>query len=73
MKEHHKGHKKMGVHPHDKMAALPQFNEGHWQKDLNDLATSETKYTSGEFDNPENLKRAADGLAHYARTHKAKN
>lgn len=27
-----KEHKKHGSHPHDKMAAMPQFNEGHWEK-----------------------------------------
>lgn len=66
-----KEHKKHKSHPHDKMAAMPQFNEGHWQKSYQDVDVADTKYTS-EFGQAEEYKKDVDALASYARKHKMK-
>lgn len=66
-----KEHKKHKHHPHDKMAAMPQFNEGHWQKNYDDVEVADTKYSS-EFGQAEEYKKSADGLANYAKKHKMK-
>lgn len=71
MKHHHHGHKKHGSHPHDKMAAMPQFHKGHWEKALSDVDVADTKYSS-EFGQEEEYKRDVDDLAHYAKKHKMK-
>ena len=34
------------MHPHDKMAAMPQFNEGHWEKKMEDISVADGKYSS---------------------------
>lgn len=64
--------KKHGAHPHDKMSAMPQFNEGHWEKDHSALATADQKYTSSEMGNPEALAKSVSELAAYAKRHKMK-
>ena len=66
------GHKKHKSHPHDKMSAMPQFNEGHWEKKPADTLTGGSRYAS-EMNAPEELKQQVDGLANYAKTHKAKH
>ena len=76
MKEmHHKGHghKKHGHHPHDHMAAMPQFNEGHWEKKHSDIETADGKYNAGEFSQGEEYKKSVDALASYAKKHKAQH
>jgi hypothetical protein len=55
---------------HGKIAAMPQFNQGHWVKDAGDTNVAEGKYTQGEMSNPEHLKKSVDGLAAYAKKHK---
>lgn len=72
-KEQHKGHghKKHGHHPHDKMAAMPQFNEGHWEHKCTDVDVGGTRYSS-EFDQDKEYKHDVDSLAHYAKKHKPK-
>lgn len=72
-KEHHHGHKKHGHHPHDHMAAMPQFNEGHWEKKMGDVSVADGRYSSGEMNQAEEYKHDVDGLAGYARRHKAKH
>jgi hypothetical protein len=67
-----KEHKKHGSHPHDKMAAMPQFNEGHWEKKEADVNTGGTKYTS-EFGQAEEYKKSVDALSGYLKSHKAKH
>jgi hypothetical protein len=64
-----KEHKKHGVHPHDKMSAMPQFNEGHWEKKSSDVELGGTKYTS-EFGQMEKYKESVDGLSSYLKKHK---
>lgn len=66
-------HKKHKHHPHDKVAAMPQFNEGHWEKKLEDVSVADGKYSSGEFNQAEEYKKDVDGLAHYAKKHKEKH
>ena len=66
-------HKKHGHHPHDKMAAMPEFHEGHWEKKMEDVSLADGKYASSEMGNPEALKHASDGLAHYAKKHRAQH
>lgn len=68
-KEHHKKHKH---HPHDKISAIPQFNEGHWQKKMEDVEVADGKYSS-EFGQAEDYRESVDALAAYARKHKAKH
>lgn len=67
------GHKKHGSHPHDKMAAMPQFNEGHWEKKPGDVMLGGSKYSSGEFNQAEEYKRDVDGLSSYVKKHKAQH
>lgn len=67
-----KGHTKHKQHPHDKMAAMPQFNEGHWQKDMADIETGGSRYAS-EMNTAEEYKKSADGLANYVKKHKAQH
>ena len=64
-----KGHKKHGAHPHDKMSAMPQFNEGHWEKDMTDVNLGGTKYTS-EFGQAEEYKKDVDALSAYMKKHR---
>ena len=66
-----KEHKKHGAHPHDKHAAMPQFNEGHWEKKMTDVDVADGKYSS-EMNQSEEYKKSVDGLAHYAKKHKMK-
>lgn len=67
-----KEHKKHGSHPHDKMSAMPQFNQGHWEKTMADTEVADGKYTS-EFGQAEEYKKDVDGLASYTKKHKAKH
>lgn len=67
-----KGHKKHDAHPHDKMAAMPQFNEGHWEKDKEDVSLGGSRYSS-EMNQCEEYKEMVDGLSNYAKKHKAKH
>ncbi len=55
---------------HGKHNAMGEFNKGHHTKNMEMLATADGKYTSGEMDNPEHLKKSVDGLAGYAKKHK---
>ncbi len=65
-------HKKHKHHPHDKHAAMPQFNEGHWQKNVEDVSVGGSRYSS-EMGQKEEYKKSVDGLANYAKSHKAKH
>ncbi len=67
-----KEHKKHKSHPHDKMSAMPQFNEGHWEKKMEDVDVADGKY-SGEMDQAQEYKKSVDGLANYAKKHRAKH
>lgn len=66
-----KGHKKHGQHPHDKMAAMPQFNEGHWEKDLADVELGGGRYAN-EFAGAKEYKETVDELSGYVKKHKMK-
>ena len=65
-----KEHKKHGKHPHDKYAAMPQFNEGHWEKKMEDVSSADGKYSS-EMNQAEEYKKSVDELSSYARRHRA--
>ncbi len=65
-------HSKHKAHPHDKIAAMPQFNEGHWQKNMADTEVADGKYSS-EFGQAEEYKKSVDGLANYAKRHREKH
>ena len=71
-KKHH-GHKKHGHHPHDKMSAMPQFNEGHWQKNVEDVECADRKYNPSEFNQVGEYRESVDKLASYAKKHKAEH
>ncbi len=64
-------HKKHKSHPHDKMAAMPQFHEGHWEKKSADVSVGGSRYSS-EFGQAEEYKKDVDALASYAKKHKPK-
>ena len=66
-----KEHKKHKSHPHDKMAAMPQFNEGHWEKKMDCIAVADGKYSS-EMHQAEEYEKDTDALASYAKKHKMK-
>lgn len=65
-------HKKHKHHPHDKHAAMPQFNEGHWEKKMEDVSVADGKYSS-EMNQGAEYKKSVDGLANYAKKHKEKH
>ncbi len=56
---------------HAKHAAMPQFNEGHWEKKMQDISVADGKYSS-EMNQAEEYKHQADALAGYAKKHKMK-
>ncbi len=56
---------------HAKISAMPQFNEGHWEKKMQDVSVADGKYTS-EFGQAEEYKKDVDALASYAKKHKMK-
>lgn len=64
-------HKKHKSHPHDKMAAMPQFNEGHWEKKSSDVSVGGSRYSS-EFGQQEEYKKDVDALSAYAKKYKPK-
>ncbi len=55
---------------HGKHKAMPQFNEGHWEKKLSDVSVADGKYSSGEMNQEQEYKKDVDGLASYAKKHK---
>jgi len=57
---------------HGKKAAMPQFNEGHWEKKVTDVSVADGKYSS-EMNQAEEYKHSSDALAAYAKKHKAKH
>lgn len=65
-------HKKHKQHPHDKMAAMPQFNQGHWEKRPAETETAGGRYSS-EFNQSEEYKKSVDGLANYVKKHRAQH
>lgn len=67
---HHKGHKKHEHHPHDKISAMPQFNEGHWEKKPQEIEVGGGRYAS-EMNTCEEYKEDADALANYVKKHRA--
>jgi hypothetical protein len=58
---------------HAKMAAMPQFNKGHWEKKYPDVELGGTKYSSGEMNQCEEYKKDVDGLSSYLKKHKAQH
>lgn len=55
---------------HAKMNGLGNFHKDHWEKDAGETATADGKYTSGEMDNPEHLKKSVNELAGYVKRNK---
>lgn len=53
-----------------KSAILPKE---HFERDVNDVACCDLKYASqSTMENPEDLKKSADGLANFVKSHKMK-
>ena len=67
-----KGHKKHDHHPHDHMAAMPEFNKPHWEKNVSEVDSMETRYCS-EMGACEEYKKQVDGLVNYAKKHRAQH
>lgn len=51
---------------------MPYFEKEHWQKNVEDVSVANGKYGT-EFGNAEDLKKSVDGLANYAKKHRAKH
>jgi len=58
---------------HAKMPGMGKFNEGHWEKKKDQLKVAGDKYTPTEMGNGEELEKANNALASYAKSHKAKH
>jgi hypothetical protein len=57
---------------HGKHHAMGKFNEGHWEKKYEDVSTADGRYSS-EMNQAEEYKNSVDGLANYAKKHRAKH
>ena len=57
---------------HGKHAAMPQFNEGHWEKKMEHVMDSNGRYGS-EMNQGAEYKASVDGFAKYAKSHKEKH
>ncbi len=69
---HHEGHNKHES-KHGSVAAMPQFNEGHWEKKPGDVNVGGSRYSSGEMNQAEEYKKDVDDLASYVKRHKAQH
>lgn len=58
-------------HPHDKMSAMPQFQEGHWEKKPTEVELGGGRYSS-EMNQCEEYKKDVDALSNYVKKHKMK-
>lgn len=58
------------AHPKPKGGGMPAFEAQHWERDLSDTMVADGKYSS-EMNQAEEYKEMVDGLAKYAKTHKA--
>jgi hypothetical protein len=65
-------HKKHKHHPHDKMSAMPQFNQPHWEKKPPEVELGGGRYSS-EMNQCEEYKKDVDGLSNYVKSHRAKH
>lgn len=57
---------------HATKSAMPQFNEGHWEKKPSETECGGGRYAS-EMNTCEEYKKDVDGLASYVRKHRAKH
>ncbi len=48
------------------------LGQSHWEKSHDQLNVANLKYTDGEMNNPENLKKSNDALASYVKKNKMK-
>ena len=55
------------------LAAMGNFNKGHWEKKVEDVTLADGKYSGGEMNQMEEYKASVDGLANYAKKHKEKH
>ena len=55
-----------------KKSAMPQFNEGHWEKKPSETDCAGGRYSS-EFGQAEEYKKSVDSLAGYVRNHRMKH
>lgn len=55
---------------HAKMNGLGNFHKDHWEKQAGEISVADGKYTSGEMDNPEHLKKSVNELASYMKKNK---
>jgi hypothetical protein len=54
---------------HGKVSAMPQFNEGHWEKKMSDVDSAGGRYAS-EMNTAAEYKTSADALAKYVKCHR---
>jgi hypothetical protein len=55
-----------------KGGGMKEFQQGHWQKDLEDVSCCDLKYSS-EMNQAQEYKESVDKLANYAKKHKAEH
>lgn len=53
-------------------AAMPQFNEGHWEKKPGDINTGGSRYAS-EMNTENEYQQQVNALSAYVKSHKAKH
>jgi len=68
MKDHHKDK----AHPHPHGGGMPYFGKDHWQHNMNDVSVADGKYSS-EMNQAQEYKHMVDGLAGYAKKHRAQH
>lgn len=56
---------------HAKMKAMPQFNEGHWEKKLDDVTLGGGRYAS-EMNTEQEYKHSVNELSNYVKKHRMK-
>ena len=65
-------HDKHEFAKHGKVSAMPQFNEGHWEKKMEDVNVADGKYSS-EMNQAAEYKASVGKLASYVKSHKAEH
>lgn len=71
MEKSHRGGRKASAAAHSG-GGMPNFNKGHWEKDLGDVETAGGRYSS-EMNQAEEYKTSVDKLANYVKKHRAEH
>jgi len=58
---------------HGSVKAMSKFNEGHWEKKMEDSNVADGKYSGGDFSQAAEYKTMVDKQAAYCKKHKAEH